>query len=329
MPKLSVIVPVYKVEKYIHQCVDSLLAQDYRDMEILLIDDGSPDCCGEICDDYAKKDDRVRVIHQENQGLAEVRNIGIREAKGKYIGFVDSDDYVLPGMFSKMMGCIEKDPATDIVVCDYSTFDGDDWEKQTSHSIGIDTTVGTAAVRDAFLMDRYSPVVWNKIYNKNLFDGVRIPKDLPSEDAYVLAPVIAKAKGFAYVPEVFYCYRQHGSSFALTAKVKKKWGTYKAWHERERVCVAYGYNRPLSHVRMRAEKAAISLRIIDMAARFLSKEELKELDAYLANIREDTSRLSAKHKWELWALYHLPRGLCALMGQMSIWREEQKQKKLK
>lgn len=329
MPKLSVIVPVYKVEKYIHQCLDSLLAQDYEDMEILLIDDGSPDRCGAICDDYAKKDARVRVIHQENQGLAEVRNIGIREATGAYIGFVDSDDYVRPGMFSKMMGCIEKDKQIDIVVCDYSTFPGEETDQQTVHPQRIDIEAGTESVREAFLMDRYTPVVWNKIYYKNLFGGVIIPKDLPSEDAYVLAPVIARAKGFAYVPEVFYCYRLHDSSFAMTAKVKKKWGTYKAWHERERVCEAYGFTRPLHHVRMRAEKAAISLKVIDLAAHFLPAEELVELDAYLAKIAKDTSRLSTKHKCELWALRHLPRGFCAFLGQLSIWGEEYKQSKLK
>ena len=145
----------------------------------------------------------------------------------------------------------------------------------------------------------------------------------------MLAPVIARAKGFAYVPEAFYCYRLHGSSFAMTAKVKKKWGTYKAWHERERVCEAYGFTRPLSHVRMRAEKAAISLKTIDLAAHFLPAEELAELDAYLAKIAKDTSRLSAKHKWELWALRHLPDSVCAIMGQLSIWVEERKQSKLK
>ncbi len=115
----------------------------------------------------------------------------------------------------------------------------------------------------------------------------------------------------------------------MTHKIKTKWGMYKAWRERERVCEVYGFKRPLAHIRMRAEKAAISLKIIDLAAHFLDEEELKVLDAYLRNIRKDTSRLSTKHKWELWALYHLPRGLCAFMGQLSIWREEQKQSKLK
>ena len=144
-----------------------------------------------------------------------------------------------------------------------------------------------------------------------------------------MAPLVAKARGIVYVPEPFYCYRQHASSFGVTAKIKKKWGMYLSWRERERVCEAYGFTRPLSHVRMRAEKAAISLKTIDLAAHFLPAEELAGLDAYLAKIAKDTSRLSTKHKCELWALRHLPQGFCAFLGQLSIWGEEYKQSKLK
>lgn len=175
MHTLTVIVPVYNVEKYIHQCVDSLLAQDYPAMEILLIDDGSPDGCPQICDDYAKKDSRVRVIHQKNQGLAETRNVGVREARGEYIGFVDSDDYILPGMFSSMMECVEKDSDTDLVVCDYNTFYDDDYDRQTTHRQEINTNRPVEIIRDEFLMDRYAPIMWNKIYRKNLFGGGNNP----------------------------------------------------------------------------------------------------------------------------------------------------------
>ncbi len=326
MRGLSVIVPVYNVERYIHQCLDSLVAQDYENLEILLIDDGSPDRCGEICDDYAKKDDRIRVIHQENQGLAEVRNIGIREAKGEYIGFVDSDDYIQPGMFSKMMECIEKDPATDIVVCDYTTFDDNDCEKQTLHPQKIH---GSAEmIRDEFLMDHYPSHMPTKIWHKNLFEGVIIPKGIVFEDLYVVAGLVAKARKIAYVPESFYCYRQHASSFTMTPKVEKKWGWYKAWRERERICEVYGYTRPLNHVRMQAENAAISLKMMDLAAHFLSKEEVAGLDEYIQKIEKDTSRLSRKRKRELWALCHLPRWACALIGQTNIWGDEHKRKKL-
>lgn len=99
MPTLSIIVPVYKVEPYLHRCVDSILAQTFTDFELILVDDGSPDNCGAICDEYAAKDSRILVIHKENGGLSDARNAGLDIAKGEYIGFVDSDDYISPQMY--------------------------------------------------------------------------------------------------------------------------------------------------------------------------------------------------------------------------------------
>ena len=101
-PKVSVVVPIYNVETYLRKCVNSILAQTLEDIEIILVDDGSPDCCGEIADEYAQKDDRVKVIHQENAGLGPARNTGIMNAEGEYIGFVDSDDWVDPQMFEEL-----------------------------------------------------------------------------------------------------------------------------------------------------------------------------------------------------------------------------------
>lgn len=100
---ISIIVPVYNVELYIHQCIDSIISQTYRDIEILLIDDGSTDKCGNICDEYARIDPRIRVFHTQNKGLSAARNLGLREAKGDYIGFVDSDDWIEPNMFEVLL----------------------------------------------------------------------------------------------------------------------------------------------------------------------------------------------------------------------------------
>lgn len=98
-PLISVIVPIYKVELYLRKCINSILAQTYQNLEVILVDDGSPDQCGIICDEYAKSDSRVRVIHQENSGVASARNAGLQAAQGDYIGFVDSDDWIAPDMY--------------------------------------------------------------------------------------------------------------------------------------------------------------------------------------------------------------------------------------
>lgn len=332
MCKLSVIVPVYNVEKYIHHCVDSLLSQDFQEMEILLIDDESPDSCPQICEAYAKKDNRVRVIHQRNQGLAETRNVGVREARGEYIAFLDSDDFLLPGVFSKVMPYFDSDAQVDMVVYDYCTFYDDADDRLLLHHQGINAGWSVEKIRDEFLKDRYPSYMWNKIYRKSLFeiDGeqIKILKGISFEDMYIMGTLVARARKIAYVPEAFVCYRLHASSFSMTPKVKKKYGLYMAWREREKVCKIYGCTEPLSYVRERAEKAAISLKIIDLAAKCLSKDETAELDDYIKTIHHDTSRLPWKHKFELWAFRHLPIEICAFLGKMSILTEERKQKKL-
>ena len=117
-PLISVIVPVYKVEKYLHRCVDSILNQTYRNLEIILVDDGSPDNCGTICDEYAAKDSRIRVIHQENAGVSAARNAGLDACTGEYVAFVDSDDYIMPEMYETMLSALlEKN--VDICVCQW------------------------------------------------------------------------------------------------------------------------------------------------------------------------------------------------------------------
>ena len=109
--KISVIVPVYKVEKFINRCIDSILNQSYTDFELILVDDGSPDNCGKICDDYASKDKRIVVIHKENGGLSDARNAGIDAMKGQYVTFIDSDDYIHRETFSFLISLIEKENA--------------------------------------------------------------------------------------------------------------------------------------------------------------------------------------------------------------------------
>lgn len=116
MPTISVIVPVYKVEPYIRKCVDSILGQTFSDIQVILVDDGSPDQCGKICDEYAKQDNRVEVIHKENGGLSDARNAGIPYAKGEYIIFLDSDDYIENDMFEYMYTRI-KDSGADMATC--------------------------------------------------------------------------------------------------------------------------------------------------------------------------------------------------------------------
>ena len=119
--KLSIIVPIYKVEKFLPKCIDSILEQTYSEFELILVDDGSPDYCPQICDEYAQKDNRIIVIHQKNSGVSVARNIGLKKASGKYIGFVDPDDFVAPEMFEKMVQVMD-DSNVELVVCGYDYY---------------------------------------------------------------------------------------------------------------------------------------------------------------------------------------------------------------
>ena len=118
---ISVIVPVYKVERYLCRCVDSIIAQTYTNLQIILVDDGSPDGSGAICDDYAAKDSRITVIHKKNGGLSDARNAGLVAACGSYIGFVDSDDYIEPEMFEELL-LKAMDTGADLTLCDFNIY---------------------------------------------------------------------------------------------------------------------------------------------------------------------------------------------------------------
>ena len=137
MPTISVIVPVYKVEPYIRKCVDSILGQTFSDIQVILVDDGSPDQCGKICDEYAKQDNRVEVIHKENGGLSDARNAGIPYAKGEYIIFLDSDDYIDERMVERLHSLLNETNAS-IAACDFLCFFEDgSFEKKTKRNVHI------------------------------------------------------------------------------------------------------------------------------------------------------------------------------------------------
>ncbi len=186
-PTLSIIVPVYKVEEYIHKCISSILSQTFTDFELILIDDGSPDNCGAICDDYAKKEEKIIVIHQKNQGLSAARNAGLDIAKGDYITFVDSDDSISQNTYSDNMEILLKDKTIDILEYPY--------QKVYNHKRELitDPTWHIYGEKEIFLYwtlySNKTHVVWNKIYKKNIFEKIRFPQGKIYEDFFVLTDI--------------------------------------------------------------------------------------------------------------------------------------------
>lgn len=171
MPKISVIVPVYKVEAYIHRCIDSIINQTYRDLEIILVDDGSPDNCGKICDEYAVTDKRVRVIHKKNGGVSSARNTGIDIATGEYLSFVDSDDFVDTHLYERLLLTAEQEHA-DLVEC------GHQWGKYPNDDSGkVFSYNNIAAIEKAFRDTRFgsglSISACAKLFKRSIFEHIR------------------------------------------------------------------------------------------------------------------------------------------------------------
>ena len=201
---ISVIIPVYKVEKYLCRCVDSVLEQTYTNMEIILVDDGSPDNCPVMCDEYARQDSRVKVIHQENAGLSGARNAGIDMAQGQWLAFVDSDDYLTAGFLERLyQACV--DTGSSLSVCRWEYVRG---ETIPEHGTG-ETRVytGREMLANLYVPDgAYFVVAWNKLYRKELFEDIRYPLGRIHEDEATTYRIYDKVRKAAYVDRSLYGY---------------------------------------------------------------------------------------------------------------------------
>ena len=213
MPELSIIVPVYKVEKYLPRCIDSILAQTFGDFELILIDDGSPDGCGRICDEYARKDKRIVVIHQKNMGVSAARNAGLDIARGRYIGFVDSDDWIEPQMYEVMMDAIRENGA-DMAVCGvrYADEDGK-FTRADMLSEGVYSRDGL--LEDVFAMpNRLGGGCCNKVLDASKIASVRFKVGMTiAEDALYLFDCFMRIDGAVKIGDVLYnVYERYGSA---------------------------------------------------------------------------------------------------------------------
>ncbi len=201
---ISVIIPVYNVETYLCRCVDSVLDQSYRNIEVILVDDGSPDGCPAICDEYARQDDRVRVIHQENAGLSGARNAGIDAAKGAWLAFVDSDDYLAEDFLSRLYeACVST--GSDMSVCRWEYVRGERIPERGTGEIRVYS--GREMLANLYTTDgAYYVVAWNKLYRKELFADIRYPLGRIHEDEATTYRIYDKVKRAAYVDASLYGY---------------------------------------------------------------------------------------------------------------------------
>ena len=209
-PMISIIVPIYNVEQYLRRCVDSLRNQSHRDFELILVDDGSPDNCSAICEEYAAVDDRVRVIHKTNGGLSDARNAGLEIARGEYVAFVDSDDWVAENYLERLLTALTETGA-DICECSVLRTDGAACVPAAENQ-KPEVFSTTEALEQLISDNIFRQHVWNKLYRRDVIADILFPKGKTNEDEFWTYQVFGNAKKVAKISDVLYSYFQRPAS---------------------------------------------------------------------------------------------------------------------
>lgn len=203
---ISVIVTVYNIKDYLPRCVESVMAQTYRELEVILVDDGSDDGSGEVCDEYAGKDERIRVIHKKNGGVSSARNAGLQIAKGKYLGYVDGDDFINEDMYEKMLGAMIAEKAQ-VAVCEYKHLGVSGHDRVTTGEI---IALSREEALEIYVCGHHKyriyPSVWSKLFLRESVDGLRFAEGKTSEDILYTIEALCRIERCVYVDVACYNY---------------------------------------------------------------------------------------------------------------------------
>ncbi len=210
LPLVSVVAPVYNIRDYVRKCLESITRQSYENLEVIVVDDGSTDGSGEICDQFAKMDARVRVVHQKNGGLSSARNAGLKKAKGEFVCFIDGDDYIRKDFILDLYNAA-RDNEAEIAICGFN--------KEIPR--GEVLSGEEATVRLLIEQENLEIVAWNKLYKKALFveNGIEYPEGEKHEDSLTTYKLLSLAKKVAYVPKSLYVYVERGGSIMDSVKI--------------------------------------------------------------------------------------------------------------
>ena len=220
MDLISVIVPIYKVEKYLDQCVESIVNQTYKNLEIILVDDGSPDNCPQMCDDWAEKEKRIKVVHKKNGGLSDARNAGLEIATGDYIAFVDSDDWIEKKYIEYLYQAIISTGA-DMSACDVRSVDEGHEVPEINDDIGeIKKLTPKEALGELIKGRTIRAVAWNKLYRANLIINEKFEVGKLHEDEFFTYRIIDKCQSLAYINVLLYNYLQRSGSIMSTYSIR-------------------------------------------------------------------------------------------------------------
>ena len=275
---VSIIIPVYNVEPYLKECVDSLVAQTYKNIELIFVDDGSTDESSKIIDEYAARDNRIKVIHKTNGGQASARNVGLDNATGDYYMFVDSDDFVTEDYVSFMIKALCDNDA-DMVFCNFSSSYADD---VVPSSRLAQHTQRRSFDKGEYLHCFYQftgayTYVWNKIYKKKVFDNLRYKERIKCEDAELMLYIIDNCDSIYFIPDVLYYYRRRCSGTIISTKKEELLYADMGWLEEHMEALKLSGRKHLHDMALKAylHKIYIGLMYCDKDTRKLVKEKMR------------------------------------------------------
>lgn len=256
--KISIIIPVYNMEKYLDRCIRSVVNQTYRNLEIILVDDGSEDFSAGICDQWSKKDNRIRVIHKSNGGLSDARNAGLDIASGSYIGFVDSDDFIHPKMYQRLYEDSKRMDA-DISVCGFDLI-SEKYEKLSEVKLLGDCLLSKKEALTYMCKYVTFAVVCNKLYKSDIFRDLRFEKGKIAEDVFIMPRIYHRCKRLYFSSFCGYCYVQTPDSITRRPKTIQHLDTVEAYHEMLLFCRNSGYGDLLPDIALKVTQKYLQIR---------------------------------------------------------------------
>ena len=311
---ISIIVPVYNTEKYLKRCINSIINQTYKNIELILVDDGSLDNSGKICDEYAKKDNRIKVIHKTNGGMSSARNCGLDIATGNYIAFVDSDDYIALNMLETMRLYIV-DNEVDMAVCGFTRLT----ENKILSEQGKNVISGVYSAENLFesetahidgVKDRvslYTESLWNKLYKKKIFHDLRLKVGKNHEDFYIMHHIISRCKKVYLSNDVFYFYWYNTNSVSAVKYNITRLDAVEAHLDRIDLLEKIGIHNRIGFYLYSA------INILTMGSKLLDKRD-KLVKSRIKELRKGIILSYKKHYKKMCTKYRV----CAMMFKYSF-----------
>lgn len=301
---ISVIVPVYNVYSFLGECVESICNQTFADLEILLVDDGSTDQSGVLCDKYAEKDDRIRVIHQQNQGLSGARNTGVKHANAEFIVFVDSDDRIHSEMIQALYKAMQQNDA-DISICSHKIIQENEPKEQTGISIenleNIEILTGRECVKRMYSAQPIDMVVaWNKLYKKEIFSQLQYPVGRLHEDEFLTYKILYPLAKCVYVKAPLYEYRMRKNSIVSNKSFRRLKDKMDAYKERY-IYFEHNDDRELYCEALRRYETSIAELILYLEENHLERDLIRKLNSEFKSVYRTkivTSEMDIQHKWK-------------------------------